>query len=140
MFWQFFLLSAVEAQTAGVWKPPLGTMTKSRHTQSFRQQKSPTVCATLQTNPRTQRLSLVLFLSRVSASAQSSSEEQSAVQVEVVSVAMPGSSAGRRQMRDGHSRPTSTVAVDPAVDVPPSTVRSHCRPMCLFSQEELPIA
>src|SRR6185369_4684252 len=127
MFWQFFLFSAVGSQTDGLVKPPLGTVTKSRHTHSFRQQKSPTVCATLQTKPRWQRLSSDMDLSRSSASEQSSSLEQSAVQVGPVSVGV--SWEGRRQMRDGHTSPTSIVAVVPEVVPPPSNPRSHFRPM-----------
>src|SRR4029077_3216128 len=89
-------------QMVGVGKPPEGGLpVKSLHRQNLRQQKSPTVVAYVQTKPFSQWWSVALPVGPVSPSLQSSSDEQSAVQSAVVSVAPEA--GGSMQMRDGHS-------------------------------------
>ena len=88
-------------QTGGVWKPPCGSVTKSRQAHIRWQQNGPTVVGTRQTKPFLQRWSFESFLSPSVPPAQSAFVVQADVHSAPVlrgSLSAPGS----RQTWDAH--------------------------------------
>ena len=99
----------------------MGTVMKSWQMHSFWQQNGPTVVGQPQTKPLLQRVSLGSLMLPVSPSEQSSSLEQEAVQKAPswAEAALPRS-AGRRQIRLGHSSAGEVTVAKAPPEVPAS--------------------